>query len=397
MNRKRMYLFFCVTILFNMAASFAHPVTPTLFKSLGLPNYLFGYALAAMLMVNFLFAPFWGRLNSFLSSRITLLIACLGYALGQYFFASATTEFEFVMARMFAGIFSGGVFVNSMNYPINVAPDDGTRGIWLVALATIQSVAGAFGFFVGGMLGAIGVSYALTAQFVTLTLCGFLFLIICEPDTQIRFTDIRPAQLVREANPFKAFVDSRTFMTQTLFLIFSLCLLQSLGQIAFDQSFNYYLRDQFNFSSAYNGTLKAAMGVITLVANGTVCIHLIRNTDKRKSLIGLFALCTITMLVIVNLNSIIPFLAVNVIFYALSAICLPLLQDMTAIIAQGKDTNLVMGFFSAMKSLGGIAGALAAGASYAVNPNYPFICTMLAFGAGTLIAGVLYSQSKRTA
>ena len=50
---------------------------------------------------------------------------------------------------------------------------------------------------------------------------------------------------------------------------------QSLGFTAFDQSFNYYIKDVFGFSSGYNGLLKGAMGIITLIANTTIALWLI--------------------------------------------------------------------------------------------------------------------------
>lgn len=387
--------FFLVTILFNMSASFAHPVTPTLFKDLNMPDYMFGYALAAMMAVNFLFSPFWGKLNSILSSRVCLLISCFGYSLGQFFFATSTSITEIILARMFAGLFTGGAFVSMMNYPINQAPDESTRGVWLTATATIQAVAGAFGFFVGGMLGAINVNYALIAQVVCLALSGVLFFIFCKNDAKISPKDVTLKQVVIEGNPFRAFFDSRQFMTVTLLFLFLMITMQSLGQVSFDQSLNYYLKDQFNFSSAYNGALKAAMGIITLIANSTICIYLLKKTNKKKSLIGLFASCTVIMFVVLNLQSVIPFLVVNVFFYAFSAICLPLLQDAAAGSANKENSNLVMGFFNAMKSLGGIIGALAAGSFYYLNPKYPFVCTMVAFAVGTVLATIFFRRSKR--
>lgn len=394
---RRMVLFFGVVILFNMIAGFAHPVTPTLFKDLGMPDYLFGHALAALLVMNFLFSPFWGKLNGYLSSRIIMLIACCGYAVGQYFFTSSTTEIGFIFARLFAGIFTGGVYVSTVNYPINMAPDGKTRGVWLATSAIIQSVANAFGFFVGGMLGAVSVSYALIIQIIGLALCGVLFLVVCENDARMPLKSLDPRQLIGEANPLRALWDSKQFLSGAWLLLFLMCGLQSLGQIAFDQSFNYYLRDQFGFSSVYNGALKAAMGLVALVANGTICMYLMQKTDKKKSLIWLFALCAATMLVITNMHSVAPFLTINVLFYAFSSICLPLLQDAAADNAEGKNSNLIIGFFNAMKSLGGIVGALAAGLLYVVNPIYPFVCTALAFGIGTVTAGLYFRKSRMEA
>lgn len=396
MSKKKMIIFLAVSVIFNMAASFAHPVTPTLFKSLGLGDYMFGYALAAMMVVNFLFSPFWGKLNSFISSRISLLIACSGYALGQFFFAVAKTEGQFLLARAFAGLFTGGTFVSLLNYVVNMSPDDKSRGVYLAASATIQSVAGAFGYFVGGMLGEINVQYALMSQVVVLALSGVGFFFVCDNDAKIPLNELKLPRLVKESNPFAAFAESGKFMTLLLAFLFGMTALQNLGQTAFDQSFNYYIKDVFGFSSGYNGFLKAAMGIITLIANSTICIYLINRTDIRRSIIGVFALCSATMLGIVLMGSAVPFLVMNVGFYAMSAITMPLMQNMAAAAAKGKDSNLVMGFFNSMKSLGGIFGATIAGTLYMVNNKYPFVGALAAFMGATLCAVLFYTRSIKT-
>ena len=73
-NKKPLLLFFAVMVLFNMAASFAHPVTPTLIVERGLDSSMFGVALAAMMTMNFLFAPFWGKLCSYIPTKRIMLI-----------------------------------------------------------------------------------------------------------------------------------------------------------------------------------------------------------------------------------------------------------------------------------------------------------------------------------
>ena len=110
--KTRFMAFFAVVIIFNLAANFAHPVTPTVIKELQLNDYMFGVALAAMQFTNFLLSPFWGKINKYISSRASLLICCCGYGVAQLWFANATTEFMIILARMFAGLFTGGIFVS---------------------------------------------------------------------------------------------------------------------------------------------------------------------------------------------------------------------------------------------------------------------------------------------
>ena len=103
--RLRFFLFFTGMVLFNLASNFAHPVTPTIIQDLHLPDYMFGLMLAAMQISNFLFSPFWGKINATLTSRRTLLICCTGYGIAQLLFACSQTQGAILAARVLAGIF----------------------------------------------------------------------------------------------------------------------------------------------------------------------------------------------------------------------------------------------------------------------------------------------------
>ena len=119
--RQRFLAFFSAMVLFALATSFAHPVTPTVIKQLQLNDYMFGVALAVMMSANFLMSPFWGRINGYISSRVSLLVCCCGYGVAQIIFAEATGEFGIVLARFLGGIFVGGSFVSFLTYIVNAA------------------------------------------------------------------------------------------------------------------------------------------------------------------------------------------------------------------------------------------------------------------------------------
>ena len=80
---NNMLLFFVAAALFNVAANFAHPVTPTFIQEYQLDSYMFGVALAVMQCSYFLMSPFWGKLNNYIDSRKSMLICALGYSVGQ--------------------------------------------------------------------------------------------------------------------------------------------------------------------------------------------------------------------------------------------------------------------------------------------------------------------------
>ena len=390
--KTRFMLYFLTMILFNLASNFAHPVTPTLIQNLNLHDYMFGVALAVMMIANFLMSPFWGKMNNYIGSRTTLLICCAGYGAAQMGFGLADSELTISLARLLAGVFVGGIFVSFLTYVVNVAePEDQAK--YLTYSATIQSVAGAFGYLIGGMIGEFSIKAVFWLQAGTLIATGVMFYFICIPDKNVR-ASFSFEILAKDANPMRAFMDSRYFMTAAFALLFLVNVLINFGNTGFDQAFNYYLKDQMNLTSAYNGLIKAGVGFVSFVANMSLCIWIIQKTDRRKSMVWLNVVCTIAAAVTIFVPGIGLFVAFSVIVYAGYSVSLPVLQSMVASMANPKQKNLVMGFYNATKSLGSIAGSLTAGFIYAAGAKLPFVCTAVIYGAGVLIAALYWRKSS---
>lgn len=279
--KMRFFAFFAAMVVFNLAANFAHPVTPTVIQELHLHDYMFGVALAVMLITNFLLSPFWGKINNYISSRLSLLICCLGYGVAQIWFAYATTELMIILARMFAGLFTGGIFVSFLTYIVNKSnPED--QGKYLTYSATIKSVASAFGYMIGGFLGESSVRLAFLVQAGTLIAVAVAFFMICEPDSTANLKDIPAKQLMKEANPFQAFIDSKNFMCMAFVFLFAINIFINFGNTGFDQAFNYYLKAQLGLTSSYNGIIKAGVGFVSFIANMSLCIWIIKKTNVKK-------------------------------------------------------------------------------------------------------------------
>ncbi len=389
----RFFGFFAAVVVFYLAANFAHPVTPTVIKELNLNDYMFGVALAAMQLTNFLMSPFWGKINRYISSRVSLMICACGYGAAQIMFANAETEFAIIIARMVAGLFTGGVMVSVLTYVVNAArPED--QGKYLTYSATIRSVASAFGYMVGGVIGEFSVKGAFFVQAGTLVAVAVFFYLVCQPDGEYSLQELSGKQLIREANPFQAFIDSRKFMTAAFALLFSVNILFNFANTGFDQAFNYYLKDQLGLTSAYNGMIKAGVGLISFVFNLTICIWIIKHANLKKSLVTLAGVCMISALGTVVSAPIGIFIVFSILVYAGYSVSVPVLQHMIASSSSPQQKNLVMGFFNATQSLGSIVGSLTAGFIYSLDVKMPFICTFVIYGLGGVAAWIYLCRKE---
>ena len=389
---KRTFSFFFAYTAFNLAASFAHPVTPTVIQNLNLPDYMFGLALATMMTSMFLFSPFWGLMTSRISSRLSLCISCIGYALAQAMFGLSTTMAGILCARFLAGMFTSGCFVASLAYVANVSPEE-KRPRNLTLYATIQSVGSAFGYFIGGMLGELGTGYAFLAQVVVLTFSGISFLIFCVPDGR-EGEPLTPRKLFRECNPLIAFTYGRYFMNFGWAMLLGVCCMAYLGDTAFEQVFNYYIKDVFGLGSSWNGTIKFAVGIIAILANSTICVYLLNRTDTRKSTIPVMLIAAVTVAGVILAPNLASFMIISVLFFACYSVSVPLTQNLVADRAEGSKSGLIMGFYQAVRAVGGVVGALLAGFLYEINPKVPFLFAGAGFAAA-VVCGILYVKNVK--
>lgn len=391
-RRHHLQLFFMLIALESLAANFAHPITPTLIKNLELPDYSFGLLFAGMAFTNFLFSPFWAKQVKRMGSRKVLGICCIGYGVGQAMFAISKTLPIILCARLLSGFFVGGIMVSFLTYIIHQTTVE-NRGKYLALSATFTTVFAAFGYLIGGFTGVVSIPVTFAMQSITLITAGILFYLVLEDDHE--FVSGR-LNIWKEANPFQAFIDSKKFMTITFAVLFFAVFLTSTATTAYDQNFNYFIKDQFNFNSSYNGMLKAVVGFISLFANTTLCIWIMRKTDVKRSVSIVLGCAGAALIMITLLDDILPFILVNILFFALNAIYIPLLQDMCASAAKEEDSNMVMGFYNAMKSLGMIAGALFAGFIYAAGPKLSFLFAGIFFLISMLATLWYYKRIQKS-
>lgn len=368
-----------VTMLFSTFANIAHPVTPKFIKLLGLGDSMFGYAYAGMAMTNFLFSPMWAKLaGKFGSIKITI-VTLFFYAVSQLMFGLSTTIFTIMFARLFGGFFIGGLFVSQLLYIVNNAKPE-EKGQAMVNNATMQIVFGTFGFLLGGIIGDFSILYAFYFQVIGLLLTAlYVFVFIKDQPSKYEYKSFK----LKDVNPFRSLQSDEIKSNRLLRNIFIVSVLASTASVLYDQTFNYYMADFFNFPPSVNGTVKAITGVLAFITNSTLTIWIIKKTDLTKSLGSIFITVAILIFGLINIEVPLLFLGVNIIYFAVHAAYMPIIQNLVT--DSAKDQTAAVGTLNSLKSLGMIVGAVVAGSAYAIGKKLPFIISIVIF----LVAGFI--------
>ncbi len=389
--RKRSVLYLQVSVaLYSLAANFAHPIEPAFFQKLNLPDYTFGVAFACMAFACFLFSPFWGKIAERIGIAKVMAIGYGGYALGQFFFLQSGNAWEVALARLFAGFFIAAVMDCQIMYILAVEKAEKT-GASLAVMASVSAVFSAFGYLIGGLIGSRSVRLAIVAQIVGLALIGILVLIFLE-DQERKTAGGRLS--LKTMNPFSSFVEMKGIMSRMVVLFLAVALITSLASNCYDQCFNYFIRDQYGFEPSMNGILKGISGVITLAANTTVSVWLLKKTDIFQSIVPVFLVCALMLVGIVVSDAIVPFVVLNVVLFGFNAIYKPLLQAMIGRLDSGEQ-GILVGAYNGFNSVGSVIGSLVAGFTYVASPRGSFVAAAVCFAVAAIFAVGLRKEYER--
>lgn len=373
----------------SIAANVVHPVEPAFYIALGLPDWIFGAAFAAMAFGLFAFSPFWGVISDRLGRVPTLAVTMLLYGIAQLAFLVSTTVPTILLARLAAGAFCSGCGVAAMAFVADIS-DARTCGRRMTIFAAVQSFATAFGYLIGGVVGQDDPGRSFVLQFFILAAVALGAIALLVDGPGFHRSDARLT--LGSANPLAAFADTRAILSPWMLAFLGSTVAACLASAAFDNSFNYYLRDQFGFPTTYNGYIYATVGILGLAANLTLGLRLQRTRDTEGPL-AVVLLCAAVVLATTLLAANMPlYLGLNVLFYVFNAMYLPLMQAL-AIEGDPDGHGRVSGLFQSVKSLGMVVGALVAGFVYEADPRVPFVMASVAF----LLAAVCAVVARRLA
>ena len=385
--KKPIQHIYLIIFLYCLAANFAHPVTPSFIKQLGLHDYMFGLAFGMMALANFIFSPFWGKMAERFGPGKVLSVALFGYACMQLAFGSSTKEWQICVARFFGGFFISAISVSQIIY---VMQNSDQPGHDLAVMNSNSTVVSQFGFLIGGFLGDLSVKWTFLIQAACLCGIGILGMFILK-DTEI--VEKKPFS-VKEINPFADFIACRDLMTTYMTLFLAMTAMTGFGTTAYEQCFNYYIKDVFGFPSSANGIVKAIIGFVCFALNTFVTLKIIRRGHIDRMINYFYVGMVVMLLGVVLIDVFVPFMAVNILFFGVNSIVSTILYNMIAVHGSERGAESA-GLFNATRMLGSVAGSFTAGFIYTMGPKISFVVSAVVLSLALVLSLAHYIYGKK--
>ena len=162
MSRKRSLLVIFLTVFIDLIGfGIVLPLLPRYADKFGAGGWMIGAIIASFSVMQFFFAPVWGRLSDRIGRRPVLLLSTAGAAVSYALFAlaawpglSQTTALTVLLtSRVFAGICGANISVASAYIADVTPPEKRSRGMGFIGMAF------GIGFIVGPVIGALSASY----------------------------------------------------------------------------------------------------------------------------------------------------------------------------------------------------------------------------------------------
>lgn len=180
-RKTQLILIFLTVFIYLLGFGIIIPILPILSRDFGATATETGLLMSAYSLMQFIFAPFWGRLSDRFGRKPILLYCLLGEAASYILFAISRDLNMLFIARILAGFFGGSISTASA-YISDITPSDQrSKGMALIGAAF------GLGFVFGPAIGGFLTEYSKHistepyfntsfASYVVSGLCFFTFL-----------------------------------------------------------------------------------------------------------------------------------------------------------------------------------------------------------------------------
>ena len=353
------------------------PLLPFYAETFGATAFTVGMLATSFSLMQFVFAPIWGRLSDRVGRRPIILLGLLGSCLSYLAFGMANTLTALFAARIFAGIAGANIPTAQAVVADLTTPENRAKGMGIIGAAF--GLGFIFGPAIGGFLSRYG--YSMPAFFASgLSLLNFAAAWFLLPETLK--PEHRAIERVGRIDALRAAL-ARPHLP--LLLVISFLIVAAFS--AFEATFALFAERAYGFGASTIGYVFAFVGIILVIVQGALVGRVVKRVGEHHIMPASLAIVAIGLLMIPATRSVAALLAANGIMAVGMGFNNPSLMSLVSRYSAAEDQGGVMGLMQSLSSLARIVGPLWGGFAFDhLGIGMPYITSAAVMGVAALLA-----------
>ena len=353
------------------------PLLPFYAETFGAHAFTVEMLSTSFSLMQFIFAPIWGRLSDRIGRRPIIVFGLLGSCLSYLAFGLATSLTALFAARIFAGIAGANIPTAQAVIADVTAPENRAKGMGMVGAAF--GLGFIFGPAIGGFLSRYG--YATPAFFASaLSLANFIAAWFLLPETLK--PEHRAIERVGRIDALRAAL-ARPHLPLLLLIGF----LAVAAFAGFENTFALFAERRYGFHASTIGYIFAFVGVVLVIVQGFLVGRAVKVFGEHHIVPVSLAIVAIGLLMIPATQSVPALLAANAVLAVGMGFNNPTLLALISRHTAAGDQGGVLGLTQSINSLARIVGPMWGGFAFDhIGIGAPYVSSALVMGVACALS-----------
>jgi multidrug resistance protein len=362
--KKVLPILFIVMFLVMVGFGIIIPVLPFYAEELGASPTELGLLMAVYSLMQFIFAPMWGRISDRIGRKPVILIGIFGLSVSFFMMALSTQLWMLFAARVIGGILSAANMPTVMAYVADITTEnDRGKGMGIIGAAT------GLGFIFGPAIGGTFTNINLDAPFYIAGLVSFftMLLVMFVLKESIHFSTNKAAEQKK--------VSWRNVFQGSLATLYILQFFITVSLAGLEATFAYFAAERAGLDAVTLGYIFMIMGLASAAVQGSMGVLTKKFGEVRIIQVGVIVSALGFALILFVQDFI-----TAAIFLSIFGVGNGVIRPSVSSLLTKKSKigyGVVTGSLSSFDSLGRIIGPVLGGALYSVFIGLPYIFGIL--------------------
>jgi MFS transporter, DHA1 family, tetracycline resistance protein len=325
------------------------PLLPFYAETFGASALVVGLLSTSFSLMQFLFAPIWGRLSDIFGRRPIILAGLLGSAVSYLAFGLAASLPMLFGARILAGIAGANIPTAQAFIADSTTPENRAKGMGLVGAAF--GLGFIFGPAIGGFLSHWG--YSAPAFFAaTLSLANFSAALFFLPES------LPPEKRGPRAHPGRVAAFRRAWSRPKLALVLGVSFLVMTAFASFESMFALFVESRFEFGATTIGYLFAWVGIVLATVQGVMVGRVVPRVGEHRLVPAAILVMVLALAGVAAAPSVLLLMAAMGLLAMGMGFNSPSMLSVVSRLADPADQGSTLGVSQSLASLARIVGPL---------------------------------------